>query len=186
MDDHPTSSHWRQMFERGKQDRQSGGGAAQRPGSPSPMPAFGYDDGHDPARQNATPLSPQQITDEAALALADDIQEYRPWILQRGTRPLIMLHLRRFDAKAGHWIGWQVSYPHLVAVEYVGDRMLSLDFGTRHFVIEGSGLGELARHLQTASVQTVLEFAPDVWTAARADLLIRSIRCLNVRGVQAG
>ena len=124
-------------------------------------------------------MSPQQVADEAALALANDIQEYRPWILQRGTRPLMMLNLRRFDAQAGHWLGWQVSYPHLVAVEYVGDRLLSLDFGTRHFVIEGTGLGELARHLQTASVQAVVEFTRDAWAKVPDAATIKSIRCVT-------
>ena len=129
----------------------------------TPMPAFGYDDGYNPVRQETPPMPPQQVTEEAALALADDIQEYRPWILQRGVRPLMMLHLRRFDAQAGHWLGWQVSYPHLIAVEYVGDRLLSLDFGTRHFIVEGTGLGELACHLQMGTVQAVLEYASEIW-----------------------
>lgn len=147
------------------------------PRQPSPLPALGYDDGYNPARQGAAPISSQQVADEAALALADDIQEYRPWILQRGTRPLMMLHLRRFDAQAGHWLGWQVSYPHLIAVEYVGDRLLSLDFGTRHFIIEGIGLGELARHLQTASVQAVVEFSSETWPKQPNDGAIKTIRC---------
>lgn len=169
MDQNP-NSNWRAMFDRGRQERPPGsnGGMplenSMPPRQAAPMPSFGYDDGHDPARLGAAGMSPQLVADEAALALADDIQEYRPWILQRGSRPLMMLHLRRYDPQAGHWLGWQVSYPHLIAVEYVGDRLLTLDFGTRHFVVEGTDLSELARHLQTASVQTVLEFAPDVWS----------------------
>jgi hypothetical protein len=41
-----------------------------------------------------------------------------------------------------------MAYPHLIVVEYIGGKMLSLDFGTRHFIIEARGLYELARHLQ--------------------------------------
>lgn len=183
MDQNP-QTNWRSMFERGRQDRPPGGGATQHPASPSPRqaastPSFGYDDGYDPARHDAAPMPPQQVADEAAMALAEDIQEYRPWILQRGTRPLMMLNLRRFDAKAGHWMGWQVSYPHLIAVEYVGGKLLSLDFGTRHFVIEGTGLGELARHLQTGAVQAVVEYTPEAWVTPPEGAVIRAILCVT-------
>lgn len=174
-------NNWRAMFERDRQDRAPVSGAMPQasnipPHQPAPLPAFGYDDGYDPARQGAAPMSSQQVVDEAALALADDIQEYRPWILQRGTRPLMMLHLRRFDAQAGHWLGWQMSYPSLLAVEYIGDRLLSLDFGNRHFAIEGTSLGELARHLQTGSVQTVVEYAQEIWARSSNESAVTKIR----------
>lgn len=183
MDQNP-QSHWRQMFERGRQDHLPGGngGMPQANNMPSrqnaPMPTFGYDDGHDPARQGATAMSPQQVADEAAMSLAENTQEYRPWILQRGTRPLMMLHLRRFDTQAGHWLGWYVSYPALTAVEYVGERLLSLDFGARYFVIEGTGLSELARQLQIASVQAIVEFSTDTWAKRTDGAVIRGIRCI--------
>lgn len=188
MDQH-TPRNWRSLFEDAKQTRPPGSGgrphhhitdrhrhdvgqadigagAADAFGTQRP---FGYDDGYDPALGSAAPrdqppVSHEDITDEAAMALALDTQEYRPWVLQRGrSRPALMLHLRRYEPKSGLWTGWQLSYPHLVAVEYTGDSLLSLDFGTRQFIIEGTGLTELARHLQTGSVLMVQEFSAKIW-----------------------
>lgn len=76
----------------------------------------------------------------------------------------MMIHLRRFEPKSGLWMGWQMSYHHLIAVEYTGDTMLSLDFGTRQFVIEGTGLSELTRHLQQGTVLMAQEFSGAVWS----------------------
>lgn len=195
--DQPDNNHWRSMFERGRRDQPSGaadwsrnGDAAQRggnaaPGSPS---AFGFDDGYDPALESASgrergPLSAEEITDEAAMALALDAPEYRPWVLQRGrSRPALMLHLRRYEPKSGLWIGWQLAYPHLVAVEYVGDRMLSLDFGTRQFVIEGTGLDELARHMQTGSVLVVQEFSSAVGHKCASGHTVSRIQPISAGG----
>lgn len=56
-----------------------------------------------------------------------------------------------------------MSYPHLIAVEYIGDKMLSLDFGTRQFVIEGTGLQGLVRHLQQGSVLVAQEYSVAKW-----------------------
>lgn len=56
-----------------------------------------------------------------------------------------------------------VNYPYLIAVEYFGDTMLSLDFGTRQFVIEGSGLTELVRYLQQGTVMAIQEHSVEVW-----------------------
>lgn len=166
--DEPT--HWRQLFERGRPERPPGVGSAAPPPQPSPpkgVSPFGYDDGYsracdaDPARQ---PMSPQAITDEAAMALTLDTAEYRPWILQRGRgQPPLMLDLRRYDARSGQWLGWQVSYPHLAAVEYTGDKFLSLDFGARQFVIEGRGLLELPRFIQQGSVLALVEYSQARW-----------------------
>ena len=173
MEQPDNSNHWRRMFDQGRRD------AAPNGMSPSPGDSrhahgggarpFGYDDGYDPGREagatrQQAPSSPETVTDEAALALALDSSEYRPWILQRGrSRPALMLHLRRYEQKSGLWVGWQVAYSHLVAVEYVGDTMLSLDFGTRQFVIQGTGLNELTRHLQAGSVLLVQEWAKEAW-----------------------
>lgn len=149
--DHNDNSNWRSMFERGRPERPPYSGVP---------PANVYDDGHAPS----APLSPEDMTDEAALALAHDAAEYRPWVLQRGRgQPPLMLDLRRYDARSGQWIGWQVSYPHLVAVEYTGDKMLSLDFGTRQFVIEGRGLLELPRLIQQGSVLALVEYSQARW-----------------------
>lgn len=172
--DKQNSNHWRQMFDAKRRDRPVG--AEQPFGQPEATPQGrslgGYDDGFDLSQRQAggemsrSPLTPAEISDEAAIALALDAPEYRPWVLQRGSgRAAMMLHLRRFEPKSGLWIGWQLAYPHLVAVEYTGDRMLSLDFGTRQFMIQGYGLGELAARLQQCSVLMVQEYAQSVWPA---------------------
>ena len=195
--DEPHSSNWRQMFERGRPERPPGHGGGDATGRPLSRPLGGYDDGYQPSRHGSdagrqlgqngdhvsgdAPLSPQEITEEAALALAHDTAEYRPWVLQRGSRPVMMLHLRRHDPKSRLWMGWQLSYPHL-AVEYTGDRLLSLDFGTRQFVLEGHGLDELARHLQTGRVLMVQEYAASVWAAPMQGPIISAIRRLGMDG----
>ena len=108
---------------------------------------------------------------------APDPSVYRPWTLQRGrSRPALMLELRRFEPRSGLWSGWQLSYPTLLAVEYTGDRLLSLDFGGRQFVIEGRGLDELARHLQQGGVLTVQEYAAAVWPGPLTGPAVTTIR----------
>jgi hypothetical protein len=174
--DQSNPSNWRGMFERG------GTVQPQTPrGKPTPPP--GFDDGyqHPPSASGGrAPLTHADITDEATMALALDAPEYKPWVLQHGSgRPAMMLHLRRFEPKSGLWVGWQLAYPHLVAVEYIGDKMLSLDFGTRQFVIEGTGLQELARHLQSGSVLMVQEYSPHIWQARPLDGLIDTIARLG-------
>lgn len=168
----PTTSNWRSMFERG-------GGQPPHPQRSRPTPSPAYDDGYQPPPHGAggaPPLTHADITDEAAMALALEAPEYKPWVLQRGSgRPAMMLHLRRYEPKSGLWCGWQIAYPHLVAVEYIGDKMLSLDFGARQFVIEGIGLGELARHLQCGSVLIVQEFSEVVWPAHPGNSSIYSV-----------
>lgn len=196
--DHQDPNHWRNLFDRGRREPLPGNDGrapfgqpdAAPPHSHRPAPPGGYDDGHDPARPQPNggeptrgPLSPEEITDEAALALALDPQEYRPWVLQRGrSRPAMMLHLRRFEPKSGLWTGWVLSYPQLLAAEYTGDRLLSLDFGTRQFIIEGAGLDELAQRLQSGSVLIVQEYAAAVWQARPGKPLVTSIRCLGGSG----
>jgi hypothetical protein len=166
--DQQTPKSWQQMFEpkRPAQGRAHGG----------------YDDGFDPNQRDARgdmprpSLTPEEITDEAAMALALDAPEYKPWVLQRGRgRPAMMLHLRRYETKSGLWCGWQIAYPHLVAVEYTGDRLLSLDFGQRQFMIEGDNLSELARHLQSGFVLMVQEYSDKAWDARGEHGIISSI-----------
>jgi len=136
------------------------------------------------ARPNSVPPSslsgdvPQgETSDDEALKL--DSSTYRPWVLQRGrSSSVLMLHLRRYD-KSGLWIGWQLAYHSLVAAEYVGSRMLSLDFGSRQFMIEGDGLDELARHLQSGSVLALQEYASGVWPTRETGPVIRSIKRLG-------
>lgn len=111
---------------------------------------------------------------------AIDLAEYRPWVLQRvRSRPAMLLHLRRLELRSGLWMGWAMSYPHLQAVEYVGDQMLSLDFGTRHFVVQGLGLGQLIEPLQQGMVTALIEYSGAVWPQRPDGPVITSIQRLG-------
>jgi hypothetical protein len=141
-------THWRDMLnQQGRGARQMGGEGSQPSQSApqtSPPPAQGE----------------REVDDDLTL----DMAEYRPWVLQRGrSRPAALLDLRWFDARAGLWIGCAIAYPQLAAVEYIGDRMVSLDFGKRQFVIEGEGLNELVRRIQDGSVIRIQEYTAAVW-----------------------
>ena len=150
-DNNPTN--WRGMFEQGRTSGRSLGGD----GMNVPPP---------PERE--------EPPDDDALNL--DLTDYKPWVLQRGrSRPTMLLELRRYEPKSGMWMGWQMSYPHLSAVEFIGDKMLSLDFGTRQFVIEGSGLDELVRHLQLGTVMTIQEYNAEIWPARPTGAIIKAI-----------
>lgn len=106
---------------------------------------------------------------------------YRPWVLQRvKSRPAMMMHLRRFEARSGLWMGWALSYPNLVAAEYTGDRMLSLDFGARQFMVQGVGLDQLIAPLQQGVVIALYEHTTSVWPGASAGPVISSIRRLGM------
>jgi hypothetical protein len=100
-------------------------------------------------------------TDDADL---DDAAEYRPWTMTRGS-PAMLLHLRVFEERSGIWKGWMLPYSSLYAVEYLGDQMISLDFGPRQFVVAGHGLDELSRHLQQGHVACVQQYSSMVWPA---------------------
>ena len=121
--DQQNPTNWRQMFEAKRHDRapeaEHSVGQANTIGNDRPL--AGYDDGFVPTQRDARsempskPLTLEEVTDEAAMALALDAPEYKPWVLQRGRgRPAMMLHLRRFEPKSGLWCGWQIAYPHLV------------------------------------------------------------------------
>lgn len=143
--------NWRSMFEPAR-------GAA--PGQPASSPPPPLDDA---------------AADDAAQP--HDLTSYKPWLLQRGrSRPSLMLGLRRFEARSNLWTGWGLSYHSLQAVEYMGDRMLSLDFGTRQFMLEGHGLDELARRISEGIVVAVLEYAAQVWPERPAGPAITSIK----------
>ncbi|MEA3012440.1 MAG: hypothetical protein QOD42_985 [Sphingomonadales bacterium] len=110
----------------------------------------------------AVPPPPPPVEED--ISIAPDLVVYRPWIIQRGrSRPALLLNLRKFDPRSGLLIGWQVSYPYLIAADYVGEKMLSLDFGRRQFVIQGSDLSELVRHLQQGTVLAIQEYSAQVW-----------------------
>jgi hypothetical protein len=148
------TGNWRDRFE---PQRDIGGSAM---GAPPPMSAQ---------------RPPDAELDDDGPAL--DIAHYRPWTLQRGrSRPVMMLDMKRYDERSGFWTGWAVSYPHLIALQYTGDRLLSLDFGARQFIIEGDGLGELARHLQQGAVLTIHEYASSIWPTFNKDSCVRMIR----------
>ena len=148
------TGNWRDMFEQGRSGARGIGAPQQPPHMPPPQSSLPH------GEPNGHASAPYE--DDGALAL--DLSVYRPWVLQRGRgRPSMLLELRRYEPKSGLWIGWQIAYPHLIAVEYIGDKMLSLDFGTRQFMIEGHGLDQLARHLQQGAVQTVVEYSDRVW-----------------------
>jgi hypothetical protein len=168
-------SNWRDMFERGRSE-QPQDSARPSPEARAPGPSA---DRHTPP-QDAAPIAPEDITAEAAMALADDTHDYRPWTVQRGRmRPAIMLHLRRFEPRSGLWMGWQLAYPHLIAVEYTGDRMVSLDFGSRQFAVTGNGLGELVGHLQTGNVLTITEYSKALWPTSPAQARVDAITCFG-------
>ena len=127
------------------------------------------------AGEESSPDGTVSPTDEDELTPAPDPSEYRPWILQRGRgRPAMFIDLRRFEPKTGSMNGSQISYPHLVAVEYTGDTMISLDFGTRHFVIRGEGLYELVQRLQMGSVLALQEYSAKIWPAKPAGRVERN------------
>lgn len=108
---------------------------------------------------------------------APDPAEYKPWIVQRGrSQPAMMLEFRRYEPRSGLWSGWAISYPHLVTLEYTGDKLLSLDFGSRHVVIEGQGLDELARYIQQGVVLTIQEHAAAIWSATPKGPAVSAIR----------
>ena len=109
--------------------------------------------------------------------LSPDPTVYKPWILQRGrSRPAMMLEFRKFEPRSGLWSGWAVAYPNLAALEYTGDKMLSLDFGTRHLIIEGRGLDQLARLIQEGSVIAIQEFQASIWPSLPREPAVTSIR----------
>jgi hypothetical protein len=129
----------------------------------------------------APPMPPLEEPPDDALEL--DPTTYRPWLLQRvKTRPAMMLHLRRFEARSGLWTGWALPYPNLYAIEYTGDRMLSLDFGVRQFMVQGEGLDQLLGPLQLGKVLALHEYSAQVWPSRPGGPLISSIHRVAAQG----
>ncbi|MEJ7927039.1 hypothetical protein WG908_09755 [Sphingobium sp. AN641] len=159
--DRRLGGNWRSLFD------QPRGSGLPPPGEQAPVPQM-LDDG--------------PMGDEAQI----DPKAYHPWILQRGrSRPSAMLGLRWYESKAGFWSGCGMPYPMLQAVEYIGDRMVSLDFGTRQFVIEGSGLDVLARRIKEGTVLAVVEYAHVVWPQRSEGAMVTAIRRMNPRDIPA-
>ena len=145
-------SHWRDML------NQTPRGAQQLGGDP-PAPA----------------RAPRELDKGDDLTL--DMAEYQPWVLQRGrARPAALLDLRWYDARASLWLGCAIAYPQLVAAEYIGERMVSLDFGKRQFVLEGEGLSELVHRIQDGSVIAIQEYAPSIWPKRSGGPIVSSIK----------
>jgi len=120
--------------------------------------------------------------EEPELASPPNPQEYRPWLLQRSrSRPVMFLDLRRFEPRTGGLIGCQMGYPYLSAIDYLGDRMVSLDFGLRQFVIEGTGLDALALWLQQGQVLAIQEYSPRIWPTLPSGPIVRVINQINVQ-----
>jgi hypothetical protein len=122
------------------------------------------------------PPAPPPVEDDDGESIAPDRVPYRPWIVQRGrTRPALLLNLRKFDPRSGLLVGWQASYPYLISADYVGEKMLSLDFGRRQFVIQGTDLSELVRHLQQGTVLAIQEYSAHVWPQLPAGPVVTAI-----------
>lgn len=81
-------------------------------------------------------------------------EAYRPWGTARGTKSPLFLDLRRADGT-----GDMIAYAHVVRIAYSGDSLVSLVCaGGTAIAIEGQGLGELVRRLQTQEITFVQEF----------------------------
>lgn len=93
-----------------------------------------------------------------------DPTSYKPFFVQRGrSRPAMFLDLRCFDARSGALKGTMLSYPQLVAIDYVDDHTILLDFGMRHVRIEGDGLAELIARLHSGNVSVIQAWSPKIW-----------------------
>ena len=98
-----------------------------------------------------------------------DPADYKPFYVQRGPgRPAMFLDLRRFDPRGGNLVGTMMSYPQLISIDYFDDRTIDLNFGLRNIRIEGSGLDELIRRLQTGSVLVIQQFSDRIWNTRPA------------------
>lgn len=137
-------------------------------------------DGQPPGPSAPPPAVRDELPDDEDGAL--NLIEYKPWIVQRvRSRPALMLELRRYEPRSGFWQGWAMPYHGLYAVEYMGDRMLSLDFGARQFVIEGRGLNELAQLIQQGTVLRMIEHCPALWPGPTTGTIIMTIRRVQIK-----
>ena len=87
----------------------------------------------------------------------------------------MMLHLRRFDPKARIWTGWVLPYSGLYALEYVGGTV-SLDWGSRQFVVEGRGLEGLVHLVHQGTLHAIVEYCPDAWPRPVDSPIVTAIR----------
>ena len=158
-----------------------------KPWEPDPKKMGNWTSMFEPKARDEPPVAPSSAgvrTDDGAVVGADEASgQYRPWVLQRGrSHPAMMLQFRRYDPRSGLWIGWQAAYPQLNAVDFIGDRMFTLDFGIRQFVLEGRGLDELARHIQSGTVLAIEEFSAQVWPQPESGPVITKIEKIEATG----
>lgn len=129
---------------------------------------FNWEDLHK-RRAGTAPAEPlaaakEQAQDEFDELPGVDPKEYHAFIVQRGrSRPSLFLDLRSFDERSGALKGTMLSYPQLLAVDYVDDHTILLDFGMRHVRIEGEGLAELIARLHSGSVSVIQAYSKKVW-----------------------
>lgn len=132
---------------------------------------------------SGTPSVKEDAQDEFDELPGIDPREYKPFFLQRGrSRPAMFLDLRSIDPRSGALTGTMLSYPQLVAVDYVDDHTILLDFGMRHVRIEGEGLAELIARLHSGSVSVVQAWSPKIWGAEepKGKPIVRSITYLGL------
>ena len=120
-----------------------------------------YKDRSSPAEPTA---ATQEEPDNFDAVPGFDPAEYKAFIVQRGrSRPAMFIDLRSIDARSGVLQGAMLSYPQLVAVDYVDDHTILLDFGVRQVRIEGAGLSELIQRLHSGSVSVVQVYSAKIW-----------------------
>lgn len=117
-----------------------------------------------PAAEPDTPSVKDEAQDDFDLLPAVDPKNYRAFIVQRGrSRQGLFIDLRSFDERSGILKGTMLSYPQLVAVDYVDDHTVLLDFGMRHVRIEGERLSELIARLHTGQISVIQAYSEKIW-----------------------
>jgi hypothetical protein len=111
-----------------------------------------------------SPSIKEEAQDDFDLLPGVDPKLYRAFIVQRGrSRQGLFLDFRSFDERSGALKGTMLSYPQLVAIDYVDDHTILLDFGMRHVRIEGEQLAELIARLHTGQVSVLQAYSEKIW-----------------------
>lgn len=134
-----------------------------------------------PAPSAETPIEAAQ--NDFDLVPGVDPTAYRAFIVKRGqSGPGLFIDLRSFDERSGALKGTMLSYPQLIAVDYIDDHTILLDFGMRHARIEGERLGELIARLHAGTVSVVQAYSKKIWGPAEplSCPLVRSITMLGL------
>lgn len=137
-----------------------------------------------PATEGAeVPSAREEAQDDFDLLPGVDPKEYRAFMVQRGrSRQSLFVDLRTIDERSGALKGTMLSYPQLVAVDYVDDHTILLDFGMRHVRIEGERLGELIARLNTGQISVIQAYSEKIWgrTLPVGSPIVRSITHLGL------